>query len=298
MAYHTPVLGYPLSIPFGFPLYQGVVAISCKVLGTRLEPTGRILGVLFLLTISIPIYFLCRHLELHWSTAPVFLSLLWTSPTYLFWGRSFLIETTSLTLLFCALPFAVKLVNFQSSASDVLLCSIFFTLSILQKVTTAAPILGLCALFSLGNLLFHKTKNPKTFLFTATGIAVAFAIPLLAGIAWTLYTDSIKNNHPVANFLTSSALRSWNFGDPAKRLGWTTWKTLIFDRVLSLHGSASLIAFLIFLGLALERRYIRLILCASLFAFFLPLIVFTNLHVTHDYYQVATTCFYYLGLQL
>src|SRR5579871_6349480 len=68
-AYETPVLGYPWSIPFEFPLYQYLLAkLSCGF-GLDLQRVGRLLSYGFLLAGLIPISNILKRLfGSSWST--------------------------------------------------------------------------------------------------------------------------------------------------------------------------------------------------------------------------------------
>ena len=44
LAYETPVLGPPWSIPFEFPLYQWLVALAVAVLDLNIESAGRLVS--------------------------------------------------------------------------------------------------------------------------------------------------------------------------------------------------------------------------------------------------------------
>ena len=46
LRYETPVLGPPWSLPFEFPLYQGIVAGLAKIFSTPLDQTGRFVSIL------------------------------------------------------------------------------------------------------------------------------------------------------------------------------------------------------------------------------------------------------------
>ena len=97
LAYETPVLGAPWSIPFEFPLYQWIVAIIATT-GLPLDGAGRLVAFGFYLATLWPIYILFRAVGLgriaFLSTGILFM----TSPLYLFWSRTFLMESCSLVL--------------------------------------------------------------------------------------------------------------------------------------------------------------------------------------------------------
>ena len=94
--YETPLFGPPWSIPMEFPVYQWVVATaSRRVLGTPLEQTARGVGVFFLLATLPAVYGLAGFFGLTPSRRLLVASAVLASPTYLFYSRTFMIETTA-----------------------------------------------------------------------------------------------------------------------------------------------------------------------------------------------------------
>jgi hypothetical protein len=98
LAYETPVLGFPWSVPIEFPLYQGLVALL-RTIGIPIESGGRLLSFSFYLASLWPLWLLFRSLQFgkfaFLATSILFLS----SPIYLYWSRTLMIES-------CALFFA------------------------------------------------------------------------------------------------------------------------------------------------------------------------------------------------
>src|SRR5262249_24099130 len=98
LAYETPVLGPPWSIPFEFPLYQWLVAGIVTALHTPLDQTGRFVSIAFYLLTLFPANQILKELRFSKPSRLVILALLLTSPFYIYWSRSFLIESTALFL--------------------------------------------------------------------------------------------------------------------------------------------------------------------------------------------------------
>ena len=99
LAYQTPALGAPWSVPFEFPVYELITA-AVAAIGVPLDAAGRLVAFGFFLGSLLPLRILFDELKLgqvsYLATAILFL----TCPLYLYWSRTFLIET-------CALFFAV-----------------------------------------------------------------------------------------------------------------------------------------------------------------------------------------------
>lgn len=140
--YETPVGGYPWSIPFEFPFYQTAVALLVNITGWSITPVGRLLSYVALLSCAYPTYQIMRKLDLPKRTFWVFFILLISSPIYLFWGRSFMIETTALLFTLAMLTYALDFRAENVPLRSVLLCTIFGSIACLQKVTTGAPVIA------------------------------------------------------------------------------------------------------------------------------------------------------------
>jgi hypothetical protein len=117
-------------------------------------------------------------------------------------------------------------------------------------------------------------------------------LPLAGGIGWVSYGDAIKAANPIGQLLTSEELGVWNYGTFAQRTGLLLWRDTIWWHVLpDIFGMVSRIVILIILaGLFLGRRN-ALAIILSVVAFLVPFLVFTNLHMHHNYYQYANSAF-------
>src|SRR5690349_20605428 len=100
LAYGTPVLGAPWTIPFEFPLYQWIVALLVKP-GVPLDIAGRLVSFAFHIGTLWPLWLLIRSVGLgriaFLNTAVLYMA----APLYLYWSRTFLME--SCALFFCCL---------------------------------------------------------------------------------------------------------------------------------------------------------------------------------------------------
>ena len=110
--YETPVFGPPWSIPHEFPLYQWLVAGWSTTTGYPLDQSGRLVNRVFFLLSMFPVYCLLRMLGLPTWSRLVTLCLLLVSPFYLFWSRTFMMESTalffSLWFMACCVAFAQR----------------------------------------------------------------------------------------------------------------------------------------------------------------------------------------------
>jgi hypothetical protein len=298
LAYETPVAGYPWAIPFEFPLYQALAAAVAKAGGFPLDPVGRLLSYLFLLGCAWPATGIARRLALPEQVVWVFCALLWSSPLYLFWGRSFMIETAALFFACAAIPYALDLLGPAPRWSAVTGVAAFGTAATLQKATTGGPVIAILACVWLAEWLRRRTVSGFA-IGQISKAMIGFGLPLLAGAAWTVYSDSVKRANPLGSQLTSAALGIWNFGTLEQRLSPSTYIGVVWTRVFvpnagGLLGVALLVGVVVMPGMPRLRQIMLVVLTL----FVAPILIFTNLHIAHDYYQTACALFLIAGLAL
>jgi hypothetical protein len=294
LAYETPVVGAPWSIPFEFPLYQWIVAVIGTT-GLPLDGTGRLVSFGFYLATLWPIYILFRTVGLgrtaFLSTGILFM----TSPLYLFWSRSFMME--SCALFFSCLALGLLAGHLQDRAPwTAVSSSVAGTAATLAKATTfpAFAVVGGCLiLLDLSRRLRARRALPELRL--AIIPALVITTPLLIGYAWVEYSDHVKNANEFGQLLTSANLWGHNFGSLQQRLSLALWNDTIYHRVLTdLFGPAVPVALAAF-GAALARPRFALSAILAGVSFLVPFLVFTNLHIAHNYYQYANGIFALAG---
>jgi hypothetical protein len=277
LAYETPVLGPPWSLPFEFPLYQWLVAGLVTLLGTPLEQTGRLVSVAFFLLSLVPANALLHRLRLAREYRLMVLSLALVSPFYIFWSRTFLMESTALCFGLSYLAFAVACRE-RPGLKPALGVLVMGTLAALVKITTFATcFLGVVLI--LAYTAFHWKTGRRLW---AQGLL--HAVPVVLALAWTHYADGVKAQNQFGQFLTAQALHEWNFGTLEQRLNPESWAA-IGRRLGLMVGHLGMVAVSL-VGLFLAgRRWLEVGFCALL-AFSGP-VIFLNLHVVHEYYPYA-----------
>lgn len=286
LRYETPVVGEPWAIPFEFPLYQAIVAAISWLAATPLSATGRVVSLLFALLTCIPVHGLLSRLKMDRTEIHFSLALYASTPVYLFWSGSFMIESTALFLACCFSYYGLKVVQKAYSDQDLLLLCVFLGLASLQKITTALP----CATLFAGACLMSFKSRPRRprQLLEALKIAGSLTLALAAGVAWTHFTDEVKLQNPIGATLTSAKLAQWNFGTLEQRFSSQLWVDTVYARLLipgSLFGFGPLLMLpILFTPPKSPQR--RVLACCA-FLFLLPLLLFPNLHIVHNYYQTA-----------
>ncbi|MBV5327744.1 MAG: hypothetical protein JZU65_08925 [Chlorobium sp.] len=292
LSYQTPFAGFPWSIPFEFPIYQTLVAAIVAISDIELETVGRFVSYVFLVACAWPAFSLSKRLALPQSVPWVFCALLWASPLSIYWGRTFMIETTALFFSLACLPYALDVIRRVGGRSSVLWFVIFATAAVLQKITTGGPVL----LFLFLLAMFTQLRRTVLSLQTARNLLYTLAvicIPLVIGLAWAHYADVVKMANPFGSQLTSKTLGRWIYGTMQQKLSPETWRLVVWERSLRWNAGGLLgvsLLILPWLSGRVHRRYAWLSL-AALTLFLLPVLIFTNVHFVHEYYQVACVPF-------
>jgi hypothetical protein len=289
-AYETPVAGFPWSIPFEFPLYQMIVALLSRS-GLPLEAAGRVVSFGFFVGCLWPMHVLFRALRFD-STAFLCVAILFLlSPIYVFWSRTFMIETCAVFFSLCWLAYLARYLR-EPRPIFMAFATVAGVLGILVKATTfpAFAVLG-------GIIFLRESYMTWRDQFPAGGIrvmllaAVAVAAPFLIGVLWTVYSDSVKADNEFGMLLTSRAVAEFTFGTWDQRISSALWRDAILDRTLTNTFGYATVPAVVLIGATLSRREYAYPALAAVLAFLVPFLVFTNLHVVHGYYQTANAIF-------
>ena len=289
LSYETPVVGQPWSIPFEFPLYQWIVATSAGVLKTPLEQTGRFVSEVFFWLSVVALWMILAELDVTRINRLVFLTLVIVSPEYVFWSRTFLIESTALCFGMVYLLFFIRYARTRR-VTDAIIGGVVGILAALVKSPTFPGFGIVGAVCYVLRTPRADYSDPPSRLLPRHGLAVgAFAgLPILAAWAWTRHADHLKALNTVGAHMTSAGLRDFTFGALSMRLDANTWR-VFFERIIPDLLGSSTILLLAGLALLLGRRVAPALVCA--FGFLFVFLVFTSVHVIHNYYTYANGVF-------
>lgn len=288
LAYETPVLGVPWSIPMEFPLYQGIVAILVKLFQTPIDQTGRFVSAFFFYLSLIPIYVILSYLQVARAFRWLFLSLFLASPLYLFWARTFMIESTA---LFFSLSYIASIVVYfrQRMLIFALLSCIFGVAAGLTKATTLVGFLILAFIGTGANWLKKESQRRLIQDFLIPLVAF-FMIPYLVTKMWVNFADAQKLLNPMAaDFITSQALKDWNFGTIAQKLSWSGWINYLNRTLKDVFGGTTISLIVLLILPFFTKR--KLFIFGSISVFVITVAIFTNLHFVHNYYPYANAIF-------
>jgi len=305
--YITPVTGAPWTIPFEAPVYHISVALLSQISPFSLDTNGRIVSAIYWAGCLFFGYKIFRlALPEKPLTAAIFVLLALCSPLYIFWSRTFMIETSTLFFGFVFL-YAVMRFTAEGRYWLVGLAVISGVLCILAKATTWPAFVVAGGVYFLSyNMKFlvsfrpANIARPDTLRFIARGclLLLAVLIALWVGLSWTHHSDAMKLQTHFGEGLTSGALSAWNFGTGADRLSGQFWNATVMERALP--EAIGLFWFIPIFGLAglfiskdrdrIFSKEIALIAIGTAL-FLLPMLIFTNLHMVHNYYQVGSSIF-------
>ena len=293
MDYSTPIFGKPWSIPFEFPVYQGIVYVVSNVTGLNVVQAGRWVS-LCAFYLAMPAFVLLMRragfspIAAVLATVPVLFA-----PVYLLYSRAVMIESTALCT---GAWFLVLLLAYRARKTPLLLAAtlVMGTIAVLTKATTWAvfclPWAG-CVLSDL----WRARREGWRALRVLVDDAFLIGAPLLViGFGWVWITDRIKEMNPIGSFLTSANLTAFNFGTAAQHVDPAVWKQLWIHWNEAVMPGWALIAGLVAACFVPARQRGTVVLGA--FAFLVGQFVFINLYAIHNYYFYANAWAACLGV--
>jgi hypothetical protein len=277
----VPIFGEPWVLPLEFPFYQWCVALLVWSTGAPIDACGRLVSAFFAVAILWPVFLLAKSVGLE-RRYTIIVGVLWLSaPVVVFFGRSFLIETTIVFLSAVWLAFYVRFLT-SKSYMDCITCLVFGVLAALVKITCFAGFVVVGFIYTCVFVWCQRERLAANFLaLLFSGGTVFFAAVALT--IWVGYADEFMAQNPLAALLRSQNLTSWYLGDWNDR--WSVASTI---RRRALPEALGIAWYVAFYGLARVGPRNRLFWIALvLFAGYLSdFMFFPNLQMKHYYYQV------------
>jgi hypothetical protein len=285
LAYPTPVLGKPWSIPMEFPLYQWVVAWLSDTTGWSLTMCARLLSAVSFYAMLPALFRLLGQLGLPAGRRLIVLAVVLSSPLYIFYSRAFLIEATALAFSAWFLTAFVEVMRRRSGGWFVL-AVVCGAGAALVKVTTFMLWCLPAAAYGAWCLWRDWRAGGRAAAGRTLGWGLASALPVLAtGWWWVALSDEIKRRHLSGEALSSSRLQAYNLGTWSDRLSPELWTRLVGQW----HAGVMpvwLAAAAVLVALAGGRTHRRPLLLALGF-FSAAQLMFPQLYSIHDYYFYA-----------
>jgi dolichyl-phosphate-mannose--protein O-mannosyl transferase len=294
LSYETPIFGAPWSIPFEFPVYQWIVAVTSKLLHIRLDRSGRLISELFFVLSLVALWGILVELRVKRIHRLVFLMLILVSPQYIFWSRTFMIESTALFFCMAYLYFIIRYIRTRKIVDAGLggLCGV---LGALIKVTTFPAFALVGAVLYLYSVYRDATSERRgklrDLLLSQLVPALCFALlPVLITSVWVKFTEHVRAlNVVVTGPLSPTNLWTWNFGTLEQRYKGIAWIVMRVRTIPDILG-ARVVLLITGLG-ALLSRYTLIAFLISIGGFLSAFLIFTNLHVVHNYYPYSNGIF-------
>lgn len=282
--YSTPVLGKPWSIPFEFPIYQGLAAFVSQRTGLSVVQSGRWVTLVSFYLALPAIVLLLRRAGFSVAGAVIATIPVLFAPVYVLYSRAVLIEATA----FCASAwFLWLLMSWRAKRSPALLAATLTvgTIAVLTKATTWAAFSVPWAACFLVSAWRSRKHGWRTWLPLVDELILVLLPLLLVGFGWVWITDRIKEMNPIGAFLMSEKLVAFYYGtlaqktDPAVyRALWNHWNEAVMPGwVLATTTAAVLFV----------PKSARSVWALGALAFLSAQAVFFNLYALHDYYFYA-----------
>jgi hypothetical protein len=308
LAYETPILGAPWSVPFEFPIFQWLVSFVWKWTALPLDNCGRLTSFVFFVGSSWIVVRMLRSLRVRTTSSLLAGSMFLLAPVCLFWGRAFLIESCALFFSLWYLAVAIPMVQSTSESSSLrwnlqlLLCTVLAVVAALTKINTFVVPGLLVAFFATERLLTQTSIREALANASIRRMAFACIFPLFVALAFTLYwvhfSDWVKFKNPIATALTSGTLTKWNFGTVDQRFSSDLWVKAILKRSIpesvGTIGFAVALIFTVFFARGRELALILIFFAAYLTVFLL----FPNLQIIHNYYQYSAAVWLICGVAI
>ena len=208
-----------------------------------------------------------------------------------------MIETTALFFTISASAFSVRFAR-QPRLITLIFAIFFAVMSGLTKSTTYLSFLVFVGLILIYLVLYKLLSIHKAWRWVL-GILCIFVCSAITTYCWIQHSDAVKSLNPNGISLTSTSLKTWNYGTIEQRFSHAFWFDLILKRTVLGHLGAGLglIVIIIFL-LSRSDSKNKSVVVALILTFFAPLFVFTNLHIVHWYYQVSNQIYLFLALAI
>ena len=279
-----PVLGPPFEAPFEFPVFQALAALVMDI-GVAPDVALRLTGLACFLLTSVALWLLVRRISTP-VTALLAVAFFVCSPFGLLWSRTSLIEylATAASLWFVVVGMAWRdRPGMVTWIAAVVLGAVAMTVKITTGVFWILPLLAYRPAAPDGAASPGSIRRTQLL-----GLGGMLAIPIVAGLGWTVHADQIKAQGVFTAWLTSSALQTWNFGTLAERRLLANW-LVPAQRIASEMVGLPFLLLLLPVPFAVARSRQRLAWLTLAGVVILPIATLFNLYVVHDYYLAAVS---------
>jgi hypothetical protein len=281
----VPILGEPWRLPQEFPFYQWSVALFALVTRIPVDTSGRIVSGLFAIGTLWPVYLLAKEFVPAAAPRATFmLGSLWlVSPIVVFWGRSFLIETTVVFLSAAWLAFYVRFLE-RSRWQDYVSCLIFGILGAAVKIPAFAAFVVAGFLYTCW-WVWHR-RNQLAAVWAALALAGASVVAAaVAFLGWSRLVDHYLASNPLAALMRVGSMPSWYIGILSDRWSAVLWSALKSRDMPDGLGAAWLVVVCLSVLLSIWGKTFWAVI-GLLVSFLSTYLFFPRLHINNPYYLV------------
>lgn len=287
--YVTPILGPPWPSPIEMPLYQWIVASVAKSRSLDLETTGRAVSAAFFVATLVSYWFALDILDVRPRHRPVFVALALASPLYLFWSRTFMIESTA---LFFAVTYVLAVHRATKADATSRQTMVWLIVGLaagviggMVKVTTFVPWWTGAAVLAASRAWRRSFPRPMV-----AGVAAGLILPVLAAAGWLAFSGAVKAENPLSARLAWSTVAWQHFGPLTMRFSPRAWYMVPGSTILGRTRHTVVGSFAVFAGAwlaiaVLRRRLAPSLVCVGLYL--VPIAIFMHLYTAHVYYSYA-----------
>jgi len=287
--YLTPILGPTWSLPYELPVYQRIVASIAVSLSLPVELAGRGVSIFFFVATLTSSWFALDILDVRPRYRSLFVALALVSPLYLFWSRTFMIESTALFFAVTYLLAVHRATKEEATARQAITWLIVALaaglLGGMTKVTTFVPWWTGAAI-----LVWSRIRRGRLSRATLAAVATVLIVCPIAAAGWLAFTDVVKAENPLSEHLEWATGAWQNFGPLAMRLEPRSWymvpgSTILGSTRHTVIGSLVVFAAAWLAIAGLRRRLTPALVCFALYV--LPIAIFMHLYTAHVYYSYA-----------
>ncbi len=271
-------LGPPWNVPMEFPFYQILTASLAHLTGGDIVAAGRLAGILGTLVLIPALWIVLGFVGLDFTGRSFSVALLLTSPLWMLFSRSVLIESWAAAMAMWWLAAFLK--TMVADELEVRWLAVALSIGVLAAVTKATSFAVLLPVGATVTVWLWRHRGRSI----PVRAAIATLPGVVAAFAWTHYADAAKAAHPYAEFLTSTNLQSWNWGTWEQRFDPMWWQQTWshFQQVMPFWWFGLVIA-----GWGFGNACQRLALALGTVAVATGPLAFANLYYVHNYYFMA-----------
>lgn len=274
-------MGGYMTVALEFPIVSAVIALFFKIFGEKIL-ISELVCLLFYICSVIYLYILINLLlnrRIAYLVSLVYSSL----PLGLYYSRAVVIDFAELFFVIATLYYFILWLE-KAGIKNLLMILIFSALALLTK----APYV-LIIIFPAIYEIYRRNKI-KFFL----KHLIFFFIPVIIFILWQVYVQNLNSKAPdwffIPGYFKFTNMSRWYFGYLGSRFDINNWRNIFSRFGESITTYTGIILFIAGLFINLQNNFNKKIFGLFLLGSLIYLLIFFDLNVIHDYYQIPFLC--------